>query len=90
MIVSIETYANEKASQAVITPVEPCRPVPTQLSLSLSLTRTMPANLRFASFWLAVTSGSEQSMRRLFASDLPVLYTVVHDFLPNSRTSIRT
>ena len=88
MIVSIETYANEKASQAVITPVEPCRPVPTQLSLSL--TRSMPANLRFASFWLAVTSGSEQSMRRLFASDLPVLYTVVHDFLPNSRTSIRT
>ncbi len=35
-----------KASQAVITPVEPCRPVPTQLSLSL--TRTIPANLRFA------------------------------------------
>ncbi len=49
-----------KASQAVITPVEPCRPVPTQLSLSL--TRTMPANLRFACFLLAATSGSEQSV----------------------------
>jgi hypothetical protein len=50
-----------KASQAVITPVDPCRPVPTQLSLSL--TTTMPAKLRFACFWLAATSGSEQSVQ---------------------------
>ena len=48
------------ASHAVITPVDPFRPVPTQLSLSL--TRTTPANLRFACFWLAATSVSEQSV----------------------------
>ena len=63
-----------------ITPVEPCRPVPTQLSLSL--TRMMPANLRFG----ALVS----SMIAIFAFDLTLLYTQSHDFLPNSRTSVST
>lgn len=55
-------WLETKASQAVITPVEPCLPAPTQLSLSL--TRTMPANLRFECFWLAATSGSAQLDQR--------------------------
>jgi hypothetical protein len=45
---------------SVITPVEPYRPAPTQLSLSL--TSTQPANRRLAYLPLAWTSGSEQSV----------------------------